>query len=65
MAVNMGNRWFPPVECTNKKDGKKEAADIALRTLMAEGSYQATASPLVSVQHEFLSSYYLFLVVSL
>ena len=40
MAVQLGSRWFPYIECSNKKEGKKEAADVALRVLMAEGSYQ-------------------------
>lgn len=41
----MGNRWFPYVECSNKKDGKKAAADLALRTLMAEGNHQMSEIP--------------------
>jgi len=45
MAVLMDGRWFPYVECSNKKDGKKEAADVALRVLMAEGSYQLNDTP--------------------
>nr|QOJ54019.1 double-stranded RNA adenosine deaminase [Perionyx excavatus] len=44
MAVCIGKRWFPAVECANKKDGKSKAADIALRTLLAEGSYQPPTS---------------------
>ena len=40
MAVLMDGRWFPYVESSSKKEGKKEAADVALRVLMAEGSYQ-------------------------
>jgi len=45
MAVLMGGRWFPYVESSNKKEGKKEAADVALRVLMAEGSYQLNDTP--------------------
>lgn len=45
MAVQLGRRWFPYVESSNKKEGKKEAADVALRVLMAEGSYQMVDIP--------------------
>jgi len=45
MAVVMDGRWFPYVECSNKKEGKKEAADVALRVLMAEGNYQLDDTP--------------------
>jgi len=45
MAVLMGGRWFPYVESSSKKEGKKEAADVALRVLMAEGSYQMNDTP--------------------
>ena len=41
MAVVMGDRTFPSVQCAKKRDGKKEAAEIALRQLMAEGAYQS------------------------
>ncbi|ELT91961.1 hypothetical protein CAPTEDRAFT_183692 [Capitella teleta] len=41
LAAVMGDRTFPYVQCSNKKDGRKEAAEIALRQLMAEGTYQA------------------------
>jgi len=45
MAVVMGGRWFSYVESSSKKEGKKEAADVALRILMAEGSYQLNETP--------------------
>ena len=48
MAARVGNRQFAGVTCHNKKDGRKEAADVALRTLIAEGQYSA-ASPTPSV----------------
>ena len=48
MAARVGDRQFPGVTCHNKKDGRKEAADVALRTLIAEGQYSA-ASPTPSV----------------
>lgn len=44
MAVCIGKCWFPPVECSNKKDGKTKAADLALRMLLAEGIYQPPTS---------------------
>jgi len=56
MAVLMGERWFPYVESSSKKEGKKEAADIALRVLMAEGSYQMNDTPTsVCVMHDILT----------
>ena len=45
MAVLMDGRWFPYVESSSKKEGKKEAADVALRVLMAEGNYQLNDTP--------------------
>ncbi|XP_014773875.1 double-stranded RNA-specific adenosine deaminase isoform X2 [Octopus bimaculoides] len=39
-AVILGKRQFPSMECNSKKDGKKEAADLTLRILIAEGQYQ-------------------------
>ncbi|KAL4225653.1 hypothetical protein ACF0H5_016342 [Mactra antiquata] len=41
MAAFVGKRRFPPITCHNKKDGRKEACDIALRQLIAEGQFQA------------------------
>ena len=40
IAASLGGRRFQSVVCTNKKDGRREAADVALRTLMAEGQYK-------------------------
>ena len=37
----LGDRLFPSVESSNKKDGRTEAADVAMRILMAEGAYKA------------------------
>lgn len=48
MVVQMGNRSFPPVECSNKKDGRKDAAEKALRQLMAEGVYHTPSQQPVS-----------------
>jgi len=45
MAVLMGGRWFPYIVSSNKKEGKKEAADVALRVLMAEGNYHGVDIP--------------------
>ena len=44
IAARVGTRMFPVVVARNKKDGKKEAADVALRMLIAEGSYKANTS---------------------
>jgi len=45
MAVLMDGRWFQYVESSSKKEGKKQAADVALRVLLAEGSYQMNDTP--------------------
>ena len=42
IAAVVGSRQFPHVVSKNKKDGKREAADLALRTLVAEGTYTLT-----------------------
>ena len=44
IAVVVGNRQFPSVVSKSKKEGKREAADAALRTLIAEGEYKTSAS---------------------
>ncbi|XP_013411771.1 double-stranded RNA-specific adenosine deaminase [Lingula anatina] len=57
MAAFVGTRRFPSVIATNKKDGKKDAADLALRQLMAEGSYQvASATPAVDIVQQLTST---------
>ncbi|KAH9494790.1 hypothetical protein Btru_020623 [Bulinus truncatus] len=38
-AAKLGNRVFPYISSSNKKDGKKEAAEQAIRILIAEGQY--------------------------
>ncbi|CAL1547719.1 unnamed protein product [Lymnaea stagnalis] len=38
-SAKIGNRAFPYVSCSNKKDGKKEAAEQAIRILIAEGQF--------------------------
>ena len=42
MAAFMGSHQFPPVEATNKKDGRTEAAVAALRSL-SQGGDQVVA----------------------
>ncbi len=42
--MQVGGRTFPAVTSRAKKDGKREAADVALRVLVAEGAYQPTVS---------------------
>ncbi|XP_074660580.1 uncharacterized protein LOC141913040 [Tubulanus polymorphus] len=47
MQVTIGTRRFAPLIASNKKDGRREAADAALRQLMSEGQYntQSKAAP--------------------
>lgn len=40
LQVTIGKRSFPPVTVTNKKDGRKDAAEAALKILLQEGSFQ-------------------------
>ena len=54
IAASLGGRRFQSVVCTNKKDGRREAADVALRTLMAEGQYKV-AQGLNQVSKKLLS----------
>ncbi|XP_061175331.1 double-stranded RNA-specific adenosine deaminase-like [Saccostrea echinata] len=54
MGVFIGGKQIAEVTCSNKKDGRKEAADKALRALIASGDYKATniaaaSKPQVSV----------------
>ncbi|XP_076826256.1 double-stranded RNA-specific adenosine deaminase [Brachyhypopomus gauderio] len=39
--AKLGGRWFPPVCASNKKQGKQEAADAALRVLIGEAEKAA------------------------
>ena len=39
MAVTMGRRRFPSIKVSNKKEGRKEAAEMALKTLIGEGNF--------------------------
>ena len=39
LQVVIGARAFPVVTVLNKKDGRKEAAEAALKTLMTEGKF--------------------------
>ncbi|XP_076450742.1 LOW QUALITY PROTEIN: uncharacterized protein LOC143286820 [Babylonia areolata] len=58
MAARVGSRQFPGVTCSNKKDGRKEAADVALRTLIAEGQYSAAApTPSVNIAPEAMTHF--------
>ncbi|KAK3608497.1 hypothetical protein CHS0354_010347 [Potamilus streckersoni] len=50
MAAFVGDRQFPSITCSNKKDGRMEAADIALRKLIAEGQYQTEQSTAVTTK---------------
>ncbi|PVD34090.1 hypothetical protein C0Q70_05353 [Pomacea canaliculata] len=58
VAAWVGNRQFPAVTCNNKKDGRKEAADVALRTLIAEGQYTAASqTPSINVAPENMTHF--------
>ncbi|XP_064634300.1 uncharacterized protein LOC135492078 [Lineus longissimus] len=48
MAAFVGKERFPAVCGTNKKDCRKEAADVALRALMADGKYQSNKEKTVN-----------------
>ncbi|VDI65576.1 double-stranded RNA-specific adenosine deaminase [Mytilus galloprovincialis] len=49
MAAYVGDKMLATVECMNKKDGRKEVADKAMRILIASGEYNVnTASSTVS-----------------
>ncbi|XP_041467105.1 double-stranded RNA-specific adenosine deaminase-like [Lytechinus variegatus] len=45
-AACVGGRRFQHVTSRSKKDGRREAADMALRTLVAEGSLQPKLTPM-------------------
>ncbi len=54
----VGHRRFPPVQSNNKKDGRTEAADLALRLLMAEGEFSmASGASKISLQVSCLFSH--------
>uniref|UniRef100_A0A3Q3VRE0 Uncharacterized protein n=1 Tax=Mola mola TaxID=94237 RepID=A0A3Q3VRE0_MOLML len=44
--AKLGGRWFPPVCASNKKQGKQEAADAALRVLIGEAERAARTGEL-------------------
>lgn len=46
--AKLGGRWFPPVCASNKKQGKQEAADAALRVLIGEAEKAARTGELPS-----------------
>ncbi|XP_063400558.1 double-stranded RNA-specific adenosine deaminase-like isoform X3 [Mytilus trossulus] len=49
MAAYVGDKMLATVECMNKKDGRKEVADKAMRILIASGEYNvSTTSSTVS-----------------
>ncbi|KAM6910011.1 double-stranded RNA-specific adenosine deaminase [Xenentodon cancila] len=45
--AKLGGRWFPPVCASNKKQGKQEAADAALRVLIGEAEKAARTGELI------------------
>ena len=51
MQVTIGGRVFPSVEVSNKKEGRAEAAAMALKILMGEGSFQIQQDNAVKKLH--------------
>ncbi|XP_062321968.1 double-stranded RNA-specific adenosine deaminase isoform X2 [Osmerus eperlanus] len=48
--AKLGGRWFPPVRASNKKQGKQEAADAALRVLIGEAEKAARTGELTPAE---------------
>ncbi|MEQ2270374.1 hypothetical protein XENORESO_021470 [Xenotaenia resolanae] len=48
--AKLGGRWFPPVCASNKKQGKQEAADAALRVLIGEAEMAARTGELIPTE---------------
>ncbi|XP_017280476.2 double-stranded RNA-specific adenosine deaminase isoform X2 [Kryptolebias marmoratus] len=48
--AKLGGRWFPPVCASNKKQGKQEAADAALRVLIGEAEKAARTGELIPTE---------------
>lgn len=48
--AKLGGRWFPPVCASNKKQGKQEAADAALRILIGEAEKAARTGELIPAE---------------
>lgn len=48
--AKLGGRWFPPVCASNKKQGKHEAADAALRVLIGEAERAARTGELIPTE---------------
>uniref|UniRef100_A0A8C5EV18 Adenosine deaminase RNA specific n=1 Tax=Gouania willdenowi TaxID=441366 RepID=A0A8C5EV18_GOUWI len=48
--AKLGGRWFPPVCASNKKQGKHEAADAALRILIGEAERAARTGELIPAE---------------
>ena len=51
MGVFIGGKQIAEVTCSNKKDGRKEVADKALRSLIASGDYKASSTASVSIDN--------------
>ena len=48
MAAVVGGRQFPYITARNKKDGKTEAAEVAVRILMSEEQIKVSHSPVAA-----------------
>ena len=62
--AKLGGRWFPPVCASNKKQGKQEAADAALRVLIGEAERAARTGELIPAEVHAPSYYALYLILS-
>jgi len=69
MGAFVGDQQYSRVNCTNKKDGRKEAADMALRSLIASGQYNIEKTSTVrklnsKVDQLIFFSFLLYIVIS-
>lgn len=60
--AKLGGRWFPPVCASNKKQGKHEAADAALRVLIGEAERAARTGELIPTE---VQAFFLLLLIYL
>lgn len=60
--AKLGGRWFPPVCASNKKQGKQEAADAALRVLIGEAERAARTGELIPAEVLTYQHFYIFCV---
>lgn len=63
--AKLGGRWFPPVCASNKKQGKQEAADAALRVLIGEAERAARTGELIPSEVQIIEIYEMICLESL